>query len=71
MFRASCRKEAEMLGLDRYFTGKPCNRGHVCERYVSGHCIECHLNTTAAARALRDGAMMKSYRMEMHAKVLL
>src|SRR5208337_843427 len=43
MFRASCRKEAQMLGLDRYYTGKPCIlRGHICERYTpSGHCVEC------------------------------
>ncbi len=36
------RKEAKERGLKKYFTGVPCKRGHVCERYVSGHgCIEC------------------------------
>lgn len=25
-----------------YFTGKPCSRGHICERLTSsGHCMEC------------------------------
>ena len=43
MFRAGCRQQAIMLGLDRFYTAKPCLRGHVCERYVSGgKCIECH-----------------------------
>lgn len=25
----------------RYFTGKPCKHGHVCERFASGGCVEC------------------------------
>ncbi len=36
------RQEAKEQGLSRYFTGKPCKRGHVCERFIkSTHCIEC------------------------------
>lgn len=36
------RREARALGLSYYFTGKPCLRGHVCERYShSGGCCEC------------------------------
>ena len=36
------RAEARALGLPRYFTGKPCKRGHVAERYVSvSQCVEC------------------------------
>lgn len=40
--------EAKAKGLKRYFTGKPCKRGHVCERYIyansrSGPCIQCAL----------------------------
>lgn len=35
-------KEAARLGLTRYFTGKPCNNGHVSERKVSSRtCVEC------------------------------
>lgn len=34
--------EARALGLKRYFTGKPCTNGHVCERDTSkGMCIDC------------------------------
>lgn len=38
------RAEAKELGLVRYFTGKPCNKGHVAERHTSSAaCIECTL----------------------------
>ena len=35
------RKEAQMQGLPKYFTGLKCRRGHVSERYVAGACCEC------------------------------
>lgn len=36
------RKEAKERGLNRYFTGKPCKRGHITERQVSDRCCcEC------------------------------
>jgi len=36
------RKEAKALGLTRYYTGKPCLKGHVCERRLcNGNCVEC------------------------------
>lgn len=39
---ASTKKEAISLGLTRYFTGKPCIRGHFSERNISsGVCLEC------------------------------
>jgi hypothetical protein len=37
------RDEALEKGLKRYFTGKPCKRGHVSERFtVSKNCVGCH-----------------------------
>jgi hypothetical protein len=36
------RKQALKLGLPKYFTGKPCKHGHICERFISGHCVSCH-----------------------------
>lgn len=43
------RAEARAAGLARYFTGKPCARGHVCERTVrKAECVECR-----AAQAAR------------------
>ena len=36
------RAEAKAQGLTRYFTGKPCKRGHVSERLTSNYCcVEC------------------------------
>ena len=36
------RTDARAQGLSRYFTGKPCKRGHIAERILaSGTCIEC------------------------------
>ena len=35
------RKEAMAQGLKRYFTGKPCSKGHIAERYVHSICVEC------------------------------
>lgn len=35
-------KTARALGLKKYFTGKPCRRGHLEDRYVSsGGCMAC------------------------------
>lgn len=35
------KKEAKQLGLNIYFTGKYCKRGHLSERYLNGDCIVC------------------------------
>lgn len=36
------RREAWQLGHKRYFTGKPCQQGHITQRYVSsGACLDC------------------------------
>lgn len=45
------RAEARSQGLKRYFTGKPCYRYHVAERYVStGDCIGCRAEKAAPKR---------------------
>lgn len=50
------RQEAKEKGVDRYFTGVPCGRGHVFERSTKGVCIACRReddtvrNTMLAAR---------------------
>ena len=39
---ARTKAEARAMGLKKYFTGRPCKRGHLAERYVSDpNCIEC------------------------------
>jgi 5-methylcytosine-specific restriction endonuclease McrA len=43
------RKDAKASKLMRYFTGTPCSRGHVSERYVSGYvCVDCQAAKAAA-----------------------
>lgn len=40
---SKCAEKASALaaGLSRYFTGVPCIRGHVCDRYIRGGCVIC------------------------------
>jgi hypothetical protein len=36
------RERAKRWGAKRYFTGEPCQHGHICERYVKrAWCVEC------------------------------
>ena len=43
------RNDARANGLKRYFTGKPCCRGHVCERQTgNGGCLMCCCENTKA-----------------------
>lgn len=36
------RREAHALGLKRFFTGIPCRKGHLAERYVTTNgCVDC------------------------------
>lgn len=35
------KKEAKEKGFTRYYTGKPCKRGHISERFIYGVCIQC------------------------------
>ena len=42
MLKIISRDAAHAAGLSKYFTGRPCRRGHVAERYVSmGGCLDC------------------------------
>lgn len=42
MKKITTRVEAKNKGLIKYFTGKPCIKGHICERKVAfGSCVEC------------------------------
>ena len=52
----SARSIARSQGLARYFTGEPCKRGHIAERYVDkATCVECDV----ARRKTEDGARKK------------
>lgn len=41
-FAVISREDARAKGLILFFTGTPCRRGHICERYVKAYtCVEC------------------------------
>ena len=43
----SSRDEARERGINRFFTGKPCNHGHLAPRYVStNRCVQCQLDSS-------------------------
>lgn len=44
------KQEAISKGASHYFTGLPCNRGHVSRRSVNGHCLKCQSENQKAAR---------------------
>ena len=52
------RREAFVQGSQFFFTGRPCRRGHVTNRYTSsGVCVECNkLNLRAHNAKLREEA---------------
>lgn len=45
------RQEAIARGLTKYYNGKPCKRGHDCERYtLTSNCAQCTIESTARGR---------------------
>lgn len=60
---AKSPKEAKALGLTRYFTGVPCKRGHVAERFATtAACVECMRGHFAAWREKNAEADRKASR---------
>jgi len=56
------RKDALELGLKRYFTGKPCKRGHVAERITSSkECMGCLPEKNAEAKRRRPNWHKEHY----------
>jgi 5-methylcytosine-specific restriction endonuclease McrA len=56
------RKDAAVAGFTRYFTGRPCKRGHIAERFVSTKtCCECNTVRNASENLV-------SFRREYYAK---
>lgn len=57
------RKDAYVLGIVRYWSGQPCQRGHHSERYTrSGSCIEC----TRFFSNGRNGSTLVSFKLAAH-----
>ena len=54
------RKEAQALGGKHYFTGKPCEQGHVAARKTKGECTACLAE--GRYRATREQSRMNTAR---------
>lgn len=39
------------MGLKRFFTGKPCHKGHIAERFTTGGCVVCAAEKNSLWRA--------------------
>lgn len=64
--KVTTRKEALELGLNRYFTGKPCVNGHVAERYTCNKtCVVCEAQRKAKARAKKKAAAAENVKTEL------
>jgi hypothetical protein len=62
------RVEASNAGHRKFFTGRPCSRGHVAPRYVTtGNCIECAKGYTAQFKARHNlGRVSNVVTLELH-----
>lgn len=56
------RSLARSRGLVRFFSGKPCPKGHLSERYVIGGCVECRSIYAAAHRKKNLAAILAGKR---------
>lgn len=65
--------EAAEKGYKRYFTGKPCFKGHIEERYVvSRQCVECQrIRTLEYGRKEETKEKAKNKRLQKHYGVAL
>jgi len=67
------RQEAKERKLPRYFSGIPCKRGHVCERYTSsGLCVECakHHSRKHAEEGRRNAAPDNRLRKDIEESII-
>ncbi len=53
------KQQARESGLKHYFTGKPCSKGHVAKRHLTGTCVECAKIAVNAWAARNPGAAVK------------
>jgi 5-methylcytosine-specific restriction endonuclease McrA len=54
--------DARSRGLKRYFTGQPCKRGHLCDRFTSSRaCVEC-LRASVGEWRINNAEHLVNYR---------
>lgn len=62
------RIDAINAGLKKFFTGRPCRRGHLAERYTSNSaCVECELiNSKAYSQTDKSIELRKTDKYKLH-----
>lgn len=61
-------KQAIADGVDRYFTGRPCKRGHIAERRVSGRCCIVCADNASKTWAKQNQTRVKQIAAEWNAR---
>ena len=63
------KNEAKILGINRFFTGKKCSKGHVCDRRLSdGKCIKCTNTKDRLRRETQNKDEFNKYTREYYKK---
>ncbi len=62
------RQEAKKSGSKYYFTGDPCQNGHLSPRYMDGDCIQCKRNGRRRAADKRKAKYREKVDRELKAK---
>jgi hypothetical protein len=62
--KAGSRKQAQLVGNIRYFSGKPCNKGHLTDRYTrNGECCLCsEIKWRSEDKSSKAERVRKSYK---------
>ena len=59
--RIVTRQAAIEKGLKRYYTGRPCKKGHKSQRYtLSCSCVQCITEGAEKSRAITRAKMMEA-----------
>ncbi len=62
------RQEAKKSGSKHYFTGDPCQNGHLSPRYMDGNCIQCSRDRNRRAADKRKAKDREKIDRELKAK---
>ncbi len=62
------RQEAKKSGSKYYFTGAPCQNGHLSPRYRDRDCIQCHRDWVRRAADKRKAKYREKVDRELKAK---
>lgn len=57
------RQNAKNMGMTKYYTGEPCKRGHIVQRYIhTGACTQCQAEAIRRAKIARNTLLLSNMR---------